>query len=152
MAILGAGGTVAATWAEVEADGRLHIPSEIVAVISWYKPGCNVVVELGNPGSILIRDYSVTAEIEQQRLALAEEFPGELEGPRRLALSRLIFRIAKIGSRNHRLTLNSDVLLHLEVQKPARVLCLVYSDRIEVVSEQTGLRLLDAARRDIVLR
>jgi hypothetical protein len=69
-----------------------------------------------------------------------------------LALSRLIFRIAKIGSRNHRLTLNSDVLLHLEVQKPARVLCLVYSDRIEVVSEQTGLRLLDAARRDIVLR
>jgi DNA-binding transcriptional regulator/RsmH inhibitor MraZ len=142
-----------AEWAEVDSDGRLHLPVKIASSVTWYRTGqaCEVVLEFHKKGCLLIHGGSVWSEIEEQRKALEHEFAGEIAGKRRVALSHLVFRKASIGKSNRRIGLQAEVLQHLGVQKPARVVCLSYADKVEVLCEEAVGQELDSTRNDIVI-
>jgi DNA-binding transcriptional regulator/RsmH inhibitor MraZ len=142
-----------AEWTEVDSDGRLHLPAKIASSVTWYRTGqtCEVVLELSKKGSLLIHGGSVWSEIEEQRQTLENEFAKGIDGKRRVALSHLVFRKASIGKSNRRVGLQAEVLHHLGIQKPARVVCLVYSDKVEVLCEEAVAQELNSTRKDIVL-
>jgi hypothetical protein len=106
-------------------------------MVSWYVAGdtTEVLLELRDEGSVLIHSGTRGQEVQQLRQALVNEFKGRVEGLRRAAVSCAVFRSATIGKSNRRIMLHTSVLRHLGVTKPARVLCLVYADRIEILSE-----------------
>jgi hypothetical protein len=147
-----AGDTVFAKWAEVEADGRLRLPTEITSRLSWYTPGVEleVLIELCEKGSLLIHAGTRIAEVEEQRSQLLRDFEG-LEGPRRVALTYSFFFAGRFGKSNRQIVLRSSALAHLGIAKPNRVLCLVYVDRIEVLSEAKYEELSKIIRLDVVL-
>jgi hypothetical protein len=141
-----------AKWSDVEPDGRLHLPTEITSMLSWYVSGsaCEVLMELREEGSLLIHAGSRIVEVEEQRLQVLEDFHG-VEGLRRVALTHSVFCQGKFGRSNRRITLQASVLAHLGVAKPSRVLCLVYADRIEILSKSKYLEMSELTKSDVTL-
>jgi hypothetical protein len=146
------GEKVFAKWADVEPDGRLHLPTEITSRVSWYVRGAEieVLVELREEGALLIHAGSRMAEVEDQRTQILQDFEG-LEGLRRVALTHSVFFPGRFGRSNRQMMLRSSVLAHLGIAKPNKVLCLVYADRIEVLSEAKYHELSKATKLDVVL-
>jgi hypothetical protein len=143
----------AAEWSEIDQDSRVRLPHEVTAVVSWYITGSavDVLLEMRDDGVVLVHPASRRREVEERRQALISEFNDRVEGLRRAAISCAVFRPAAIGKGNRRITLQTSVLQHLGVTKPARVLCLAYADRIEILSETKAKELIMASRADIML-
>lgn len=141
-----------ARWGEVEPDARLHIPKEVLLNFDWYVAGksCAVLIELRpERGSIWIRRGTHLNELAAKRKVLLEEHSDKTEALRRIAMSQLLFLEAAIGKTNRRITLPASVLDHLKVGKPAKVLCLAYASRIEILSEERVAALSETTRIDI---
>jgi hypothetical protein len=143
----------AAEWTEIDGDARIRLPQEVITMISWYAAGdaIDVLLELREEGSVLVHSGARRQEVEQLRQALVTEFGGRVEGLRRAAISCAVFRTATIGKSNRRITLHTAVLEHLRVTKPARVLCLAYADRIEILSEAQAKEHIAITSADIRL-
>lgn len=145
--------TQIAAWSEIDSDSRLRIPTEISSQTMWCIPGhrCDALIELREKGVLIIHDGRRVDDIEEQCRELFEELADKVEALRRAALSRAIYIPASIGKTNRRVTLSAQVLAHLGVTKLARVLCLAYSAKIEVISEARVAELFEAVRLDINL-
>jgi hypothetical protein len=142
-----------ASWGDIDADNRLHIPSDVLSHLTWYETrgACAVLVELREPGCLRLHHGDRTKELTDQRQTILEEFDDQMEAQRRIALSHAIFIPATIGEKNRRITLRASVLDHLRVNKLARVLCLGYADHLEILSEERAATLAIAMRVDINL-
>lgn len=143
--------TTLARWGEIESDARLHIPTDVLSGVDWYVSGkrCDVLIELRERGSFLIHGGAQIAEITEKRKLLFLEHADKVESLRRIAISHAQFLQAAIGQSNRRITLPVSILSHLGVTKPARVLCLAYAGRIEVLSEERANTLMGVAHIDI---
>jgi DNA-binding transcriptional regulator/RsmH inhibitor MraZ len=142
-----------ASWGEIDADSRLHVPSDVLSYLTWYetrKP-CAVLVELREPGCLRLHHGDRIRELTQQRQTVLEEFDDQIEAQRRVAISHAIFIPATIGEKNRRITLRASVLDHLRISKLARVLCLGYANHLEILSEERAATLVVATRIDIDL-
>jgi hypothetical protein len=142
-----------ASWGEIDADSRLHVPSDVLSHLTWYetRKSCAVLIELREPGCLRLHHGSRAKELTQQRQTLLETFDDQIEAQRRIALSHAIFIPANIGEKNRRITFRASILDHLRVSKLARVLCLGYADHLEILSEERAAALTVAIRVDVNL-
>jgi hypothetical protein len=142
-----------ASWGEIDADNRLHIPTDVLSYLTWYetKKPCPVLIELREPGCLRLHHGGRAKELVEQRQTLLDEFDDQIEAQRRIALSHAIFIPASIGEKNRRITLRTSVLDHLRVSKLVRVLCLGYANHVEILSEESAATLAVATRIDINL-
>ena len=141
----------ASGWGEIEPDGRLHVPIELTVKLSWYRPkvSCEVVLECRERGAVLVHPGHRWKEIEDQLVAVLEEFPAD--GWRRIAIAYSVFHRAKFGQSNRRIHLTSAIIDHLGVPKPSRVHCLYYSDTLEILSESKYTELCRVTHADVLL-